>query len=85
MGLELAVGATAICCWGGFRSIIPIAMIIIGAQHLGTKDLGHKDLGQMDLGQKDLGQKDIGQMDIGHQNIKGPMSVKYLIVKRNTV
>ena len=75
MGLELAVGATAICCWGGFRSIIPIAMIIIGAQHLGTKDLG----------QKDLGQKDIGQMDIGHQNIKGPMSVKYLIVKRNTV
>ena len=70
MGLELAVGATAICCWGGFRSIIPIAMIIIGAQHLGTKDLG---------------QKDIGQMDIGHQNIKGPMSVKYLIVKRNTV
>ena len=70
MGLELAVGATAICCWGGFRSIIPIAMIIIGAQHLGTKDLGHKDLGQMDL---------------GHQSIKGPMSVKYLIVKRNTV
>ena len=70
MGLEVAVGATAICCWAGFRSIIPIAMIIIGAQHLGTKDLGHKDLGQMDL---------------GHQSIKGPMSVKYLIVKRNTV